>query len=68
VFEEADRLARRSGISRSELYVAALRAYLEASSDERVTAQLNAVYEAEHAGDDAFPARAARAIGRASRP
>jgi metal-responsive CopG/Arc/MetJ family transcriptional regulator len=66
VFEEADRLAESSGLSRSELYVAALRAYLVASRGERVTTQLNAICDADVADDNAFPARAARAIGHAT--
>jgi metal-responsive CopG/Arc/MetJ family transcriptional regulator len=43
LFENADALARRTGRSRSELYVAALREYLERHDEDRITAALNAV-------------------------
>lgn len=45
VFQQADRFAKRKAISRSELYTRAVRAYLE--REERITEQLNAVYDAE---------------------
>jgi metal-responsive CopG/Arc/MetJ family transcriptional regulator len=44
VFEAADRMARRLGISRSELYVRAVRAYLDDLRRHDVTERLNAVY------------------------
>ena len=43
-FRRADSVARRLGISRSELYVKALEAYLGPPTDEEVTALLDAVY------------------------
>ena len=43
IFENADALARRTGRSRSELYAAALREYLERHDEDRITAALNAV-------------------------
>ena len=45
IFQQADRFAKRKAISRSELYTRAVRAYLE--REERITEQLNAVYDAE---------------------
>jgi predicted DNA-binding protein len=47
LFEAADRLARQLGKSRSQLYVEALRAYLERYSDQDITARLNEIYGAE---------------------
>lgn len=47
LFEAADRLARRLGKSRSQLYAEALRAYLDRNSDQNVTARLNEIYGAE---------------------
>jgi metal-responsive CopG/Arc/MetJ family transcriptional regulator len=47
LFEAADRLARRLGKSRSQLYAEALRAYLDKHSDEDITARLNEIYGAE---------------------
>lgn len=43
-FRRADVAARRLGLSRSELYVRALEAYLGPPSDEEITAALDAVY------------------------
>ena len=43
-FRRADVAARRLGLSRSELYVRALEAYLGPPSDEEITARLDAVY------------------------
>lgn len=39
-----DKLARRLGVSRSELYARALAEYLAKHRSDRVTEQLNAVY------------------------
>jgi metal-responsive CopG/Arc/MetJ family transcriptional regulator len=66
VFEEADLLAQQTGVSRSELYVAALRAYLDASRDDRVTERLNSVYDADVSDHDQFLTRAAAALARAT--
>jgi metal-responsive CopG/Arc/MetJ family transcriptional regulator len=44
VFKAADRLARRRGISRSELYTRALQTLLRADGDDQITAKLNEVY------------------------
>ncbi len=43
-FRRADLVARRLGMSRSELYVKALEAYLGPPPDDEITAQLNEVY------------------------
>lgn len=43
-FRRADAVARRLGLSRSELYVKALEAYLGPPSEEEITARLDAVY------------------------
>ena len=44
VFEEAEEIARKLGVSRSELYAQAVEAFLEAHRHEGVTALLNEVY------------------------
>jgi predicted transcriptional regulator len=57
LFEAAERLARRLGISRSELYQRAIRAFLEEHDHHAVTAALDDVYGAEPAAgrlDGAF--------------
>jgi metal-responsive CopG/Arc/MetJ family transcriptional regulator len=43
-FRRADLVARRLGISRSELYVRALDAYLGPPTEEELTRQFDAVY------------------------
>jgi len=45
VFEEAERAAKRLGVSRSELYATAVRDYVERHRDENITEKLNQVYE-----------------------
>lgn len=44
IFEEAESLAQDKGMSRSQLYVAALAAYLKASRRGSITEKLNRVY------------------------
>jgi metal-responsive CopG/Arc/MetJ family transcriptional regulator len=46
LFEAADRLAHRLGVSRSELYAKAMAAFLERHRQEGVTAALDRVYGA----------------------
>ena len=45
VFDAAEEMAQRLGMSRSQLYVTALREYLEAHRNRGVTARLDQVYE-----------------------
>ena len=64
VFDDADRLARRLGHSRSQLYSRALREFVARYEPASVTAALDAVV-AEDSTTDAFLARAGRrAIAR----
>ena len=44
VFKTADRLAKRLGLSRSELYVRAISSYVEKHKNQKVTDLLNEVY------------------------
>ncbi len=44
IFEAAERAAEKLGMSRSELYVNAVREYVERYGQEDVTEKLNAVY------------------------
>jgi metal-responsive CopG/Arc/MetJ family transcriptional regulator len=53
VFERADRLARSTGRSRSDVYSAALREYVGRHAPDEVTDALNRVVEA--LGPDADP-------------
>ncbi len=52
LFESADALAERLGISRSELYATAVAEYVAKHRDEDVTARLNEVYGDESSGID----------------
>ena len=45
VFDAADEMARRLGMSRSQLYATAVRDYLEAHRSRGVTARLDQLYE-----------------------
>lgn len=57
LFERADRFARRTGKSRSELFQDALREYLARHAPDEVTAALNRAVES--AGESAAPFGAA---------
>ena len=47
VFEEAESLARKLGVSRSELYTKALKAYLQQYNHDEILEELNKVYSEE---------------------
>ena len=47
VFETAEAVSKRLGVSRSRLYATALAEFLSKHRSRKVTAQLNAVYGAE---------------------
>lgn len=47
VYRAAERLAKRKGISRSELYARALQALVREEDDAEVIAQLNRVYQSD---------------------
>jgi hypothetical protein len=53
LFESADALAERLGLSRSELYATAVAEYLAKHRGENVTARLNEVFGDEPSGVDA---------------
>jgi metal-responsive CopG/Arc/MetJ family transcriptional regulator len=44
IFQSAEQLARRLGVSRSELYVQALKSYLQVHHEDQVTDLLNTIY------------------------
>jgi metal-responsive CopG/Arc/MetJ family transcriptional regulator len=54
LFEAAEQFAKRMGLSRSELYGAALREYLQAHKRDHLTEQLDAVYADEDSSLDPF--------------
>ena len=64
VFESAERLARRLGVSRSELYARAVSEWIARQDAASVTARLNEVYSQRRGGLDP----AARAQQRRSLP
>lgn len=52
VFESAEELAHRMGLSRSELYANALKSFVEKHRNDNVTDRLNEVYGGLKAGMD----------------
>lgn len=63
LFAAADDLARRLGISRSELYARALARELASESDETISARLDAVYgDVESEVDPTLAAAQHRAV------
>ncbi len=47
IFRSADSLAKRLGLSRSQLYSTAISEYLSKYQDEQVTERLNVIYSEE---------------------
>jgi metal-responsive CopG/Arc/MetJ family transcriptional regulator len=66
VFEGAERLARREGRSRSEVYSSALREYLARHAPEEVTDSLDRAIQGVGGEVDTFTAAAARAVVEAT--
>lgn len=65
VFQEADLLAKRMGISRSELYASAIQAYVQARRADDITEALNRVYSEEDSSlDPVLAALQSRALSR----
>jgi len=60
LFEEADRLAQRTGASRSALYARALSNYVQTHLPDETTAALDAVIAEIGQEDDSFVRAAAR--------
>ncbi len=56
IFEEAEVLAQKLGISRSELYTEALKVYLQRYNRERILSKLNEVYSQESSDLDSIMA------------
>ena len=52
VFESAEKLAKQTGMSRSELYVTALKSFLENQRGGKVTEKFNEIYGKEHSKPD----------------
>lgn len=52
LFEAADELAERLGLSRSKLYAAALERFVQDHDDEAITAKLNELYATESSALD----------------
>ena len=47
IFEEAESLAKQLGVSRSELYTNALKAYLKTYNRDQILSKLNQIYSEE---------------------
>jgi metal-responsive CopG/Arc/MetJ family transcriptional regulator len=57
LFQTAEKIAKKMGIPRSQLYVRALEEFIQSHSKESVTEKLNAVYSGEK---DTHPEAASR--------
>ncbi|NEO41822.1 MAG: hypothetical protein F6J90_38090 [Moorea sp. SIOASIH] len=57
VFEEAEALAQQMGLSRSELYLKALKAYLKRYNRNQILHKLNEVYSKENSELDPVMAK-----------
>ncbi|AOX00241.1 hypothetical protein BJP34_12965 [Moorena producens PAL-8-15-08-1] len=57
VFEEAEALAQQMGLSRSELYLKALKAYLKRYNRNQILQKLNEVYSKESSELDPLMAK-----------
>jgi metal-responsive CopG/Arc/MetJ family transcriptional regulator len=57
VFQQADELAQQLGLSRSELYAKALKAYLTRHSRDQILLKLNQVYGSESSEPDPVMAK-----------
>ena len=66
IFKTAERLAKRLGLSRSELYVRAISSYVEKHKSQKVTELLNEVYDDSdsHGLEDGFKRAQMRAIDK----
>ena len=64
IFADADALAQRLGVSRSELYARAVEEYVAKHRHEDITDRLNQVYDTEEAAlDPALRQAQARSVG-----
>ena len=68
VFRAAERLVQRLGISRSQLYSRALRAYFERYDADETTRRLNEVYAKESSELDPVIAKPGDALAAPSLP
>jgi metal-responsive CopG/Arc/MetJ family transcriptional regulator len=67
LFESAEALVKRLGVSRSRLYATALADYVARQQSQKVTARLDAVYATEESRvDPALRRRQARSLPRDS--
>lgn len=57
IFEEAESLARQIGVSRSELYTNALKAYLRKYNRDQILSKLNQIYSEESSELDSVLAK-----------
>ena len=62
IFEQAERLARRTRKSRSEVFAAALREYVARHAPDEITESLNQVCDCIRDRDDGFARAAATRV------
>jgi metal-responsive CopG/Arc/MetJ family transcriptional regulator len=54
VFNAAEQLARRLGMTRSDLYATAVDSFVKAHQDDQITAELDQIYASEESSLDAM--------------
>jgi len=65
IFQAADELAQRMGVSRSHLYSVAIQRFVQDHDNEAITAKLNEVYDHESSTlDPVLQSIQARSIGK----
>ena len=65
IFKSAEKLAGKMGVSRSQLYVSAIKSYVEAHEGGAITAKLNEIYgNTDSKLDPQFKKLQAKAISR----
>lgn len=60
IFEEAEKAAKRLGLSRSELFTRAIKAFLMERSERSITSSYNAGFDDASSPQDAFRREATR--------
>lgn len=60
IFEEAEKAAKRLGLSRSELFTRAIKAFLSERSERSITSSYNAGFDDASSSQNAFQREASR--------
>jgi len=67
VFEEAEITAKQLGLARSQLYVRAIKEYIEKHNKNKITEKLNKIYSAEHSTEEQIEEAGLESLREATR-